>query len=213
MKKYFLLTIFALVLVLAPNSSVLASNRYEIPPQILYWGKMTQATNYEVGSCKENSGADWQQLADGTWAPPGDSLNTCQTGGLGGLTSNSLLDPWYRQGLGNQTNTLTGGYLNQSGYYPWGTNYPGNYSDYNDWFKNCVLMQSLVARPECQIYPRSGYFWPINQPWGSYSGDDSLYASYSSYGDNSSTYISASGDLGDLILGALLGYGLNQILN
>lgn len=207
-----LLISLSLSLSIAPFA--MASSRYDIPAQIQYWGKKTSATNFAVGTCKENSGGDWQQLADGTWAPPGDPLNTCATGGTNANISNSLLDPWYRQGLGSNTSTGTfNQYLGQTGYNPWGANYPGNYENTDDWFTNCVLMQSLVARPECQLYPRNSYFYPVSQPWGSYSGDDSLYASYTELNGGSATHVSASGKLGDLVMGVLLGYGLNQILN
>lgn len=191
---------------------VFAQDRNNIPAQILYWGKKTSVTNFPVGTCKENSGGLWQQLADGTWAPPADPLNTCLTGGvMTGYTGNTLFDPWYRQGL-NQNQNATA-FVNQTGYYPWGTNYPGGYTNTNSWLTNCVVMESILPRPECQGFPRAGYFWPINQPWGSYTGQDGVYASYTTNSSGvSSTQVAASGGIGNVIMGALLGYGLNQLL-
>lgn len=96
-------------------------------------------TKYPEGTCMDNGGNGlWQQNADGTWSPPNDEWNRCQNQwqNNGTNTNNS---PWQR-----------------TDQYPWGTNYPGGYTNYNDYFINCVLAQSLVARPECQAFPRTG---------------------------------------------------------
>lgn len=211
MKRIFItLTLFTLA-VLVGTPIALAQNRNNIPAQIYYWGKKTNITNFPVGACKDNEGGLWQQLADGTWAPPEDPLNTCQTGGVtAGYTGNPLFDPWARQGI--YPNQGIGTFANQAQYYPWGNNFPGGYSTTEEWFRNCVIMESLLPRPECQAFPRSGYFWPINQPWGSYAGEDGVYASYTDGPYGRSTHISGQGKLGNVLMGAIIGYGLNQLL-
>gem|GEM_PF-1833237 len=112
-------------------------------------------TNYDVGQCVNNQGALWQQLADGSWAPSGDPLNFCETGGLpSNWQDSSGYNPWLKSGLDYKFP-----YTQNIGYYPWGTNYPGGYSNYNDYFLNCVLAQSIVSRPECQMFPRISDFY------------------------------------------------------
>lgn len=211
MKKTFILFALAVVLSVLCSPKAMADSA-KIPSQILYWGKKTSATNYAVGTCKKVDGGYWQQLADGTWAPPNDELNTCETGGvMSGYTGNTTYDPWARIGL--TSNQTASNYLTPASYYTWGNNYPGGYTNTSDWITNCVLMQSLVARPECQAYPRTGYFWQIDQPWGSYSGEDGIYASVTTTSSGTQTSISAGGSLKNVLMGVLLGYGLNQILN
>lgn len=213
MKKISLVSALVALLVMLWSPLAFAQNVNNIPAQILYWGQKTSATNYPVGTCKNNNGGWWQQLADGTWAPPEDKLNTCLTGGvMAGYTGNPLFDPWSRQGL--YPNQGASAFVNPVGYYTWGTNYPGGYTDTNDWFRNCVLIESLFPRPECQAYPRAGYFWdsyPTYQPWGSYGNQEGVQASYTTGPYGSSTHISANGSLAEIAGGILLGYGLNQL--
>ena len=178
-----------------------------------YWGQKTEFTNYPVGECKENGGGLWMQLPDGTWAAPDDSLNLCQKQ----TSSNGLpsLPSWYQdswQGNGLDP-TFPWSYINPTQQYQWGTNYPGGYSDYNDWFTKCVLMESFMPRPECQQFGRAGYNWPISQPWGYYNNQsDYLMANQENTPYSSHTYISAEGKVGQILAGVLLGYGLNQWL-
>lgn len=213
MKKTILLFVLALAISFLASPGAMASSN-TIPAQILYWGKQTSATNFAVGTCKKIDGGYWQQLADGTWAPPNDDLNTCESGGVAsGYTGSALYDPWSRVGI-NTTQNAYSNYLSSSQYYPWGTNYPGGYTNTSDWITNCVLIQSLLPRSECQAYPRTGYFWQIDQPWGSYSGSDGVYANVTTDSSGTSqTTISAGGSWKSVLMGVLLGYGLNQILN
>jgi len=139
-------------------------------------------TNFDVYSCKEHEGGLWQQLPDGTWASPNDPINTCLTGGI---PASWLTNPTRNGWLGSGTN-YNFPYLQQSPYYQWGTNYPGGYTNYQSWLTNCVLMDSLVARPECQLFPR-------------------LYQTYPTYQTSSKTT--------KILRGLMLGYVLNQAFN
>jgi len=120
-------------------------------------------TKYPEGTCIENGNGLWQQNADGTWSPPNDEWNRC----LNQNVNPGLIDtyPGLNQWLGNGFESSFPQYQRTS-QYPWGTNYPGGYSDYNDYFINCVLAQSLVARPECQAFPRLGSTYPSNSTFG-----------------------------------------------
>lgn len=212
MKKIFLFLLSLVITISFYGSPVLAYSGDDIPDQILYWGKKTSATNYPVGACKQNNGGLWQQLADGTWAPPGDPLNTCLTGGVvSGYTGSSLYDPWSRTGINQDTGVLSA--IQPVSSYPWGTNYPGGYDNYNSWFYHCVVVESFAPRPECQAFPRSSYFWNVDQPWGSYEQQEGMSASYyTSSSGETATHVSATGGLGNFVMGALVGYGLNQLL-
>lgn len=111
-------------------------------------------TKYPEGTCIENGGSGlWQQNADGTWSLPNDQWNRCmgQNVNAGFLNSYSGFNQWLNNGF--SSNYPQWQRTNQ---YPWGTNYPGGYTNYKDYFTNCVLAQSLVARPECQGFPRLG---------------------------------------------------------
>ena len=44
-------------------------------------GDKTQATNYDVGTCKKIENGYWMQLPDGTWAEPNSTLNLCDSDG------------------------------------------------------------------------------------------------------------------------------------
>jgi len=112
-------------------------------------------TNYTPGTCVVHEGAQWQQLADGTWAPPGDSLNTCATGMPSNWLDNPQYNSWLKSGV-----DYNFPYLQQTGYSPWGTNYPTGTSSLQEYIVNCVIAQSIVARPECQTFPRLGNFFP-----------------------------------------------------
>ena len=124
-------------------------------------GQNNQLTKYEPGTCIENMGGKWQQLADGTWAPPNDPLNTCEFGVPQSWVGNPAFDPWNRAGLDQQY--PFGERMSQ---YPWGNNYPGGYENSSDWLTNCVLVQSLIQRPECQAYPRYSTMMSNYTPWG-----------------------------------------------
>lgn len=126
------------------------------------YGQKTNLTKYNVGACVDNEGGKWQQISDGTWAPPNDILNTCRTQGMPqNWTYNPQTNPWLRTGLDY---TYPNFQTNPS-YYPYGTNYPGpngGYADYNSWFLNCVVSQSFLPRPECQGFPSIGRLSSFN---------------------------------------------------
>jgi len=154
-------------------------------------------TNYQVGQCVENpsgSTSMWQQLADGSWAPPGDSLNTCQGGGLTG-------NIFSQTGLGNNYS-----YLQNLGYYPWGTNYPGGYNNYSDYFLNCVLAQSIVARAECQAFPKIGDFY-LNP----YNSTNSLTVAAKIEGIPISAQIPLSEKVANVVKTVAMGWTLGQL--
>ncbi len=114
----------------------------------------SDVAKYPEGTCIKNDGNGlWQQNADGTWSLPNDPWNRClnQNVNAGYLNSYPSLNGW--QGNGFYSNYPQWQRTNQ---YPWGTDYPGGYTNYQDYFINCVLAQSLVARPECQGFPRLG---------------------------------------------------------
>jgi len=121
-----------------------------------YYGRKTNLTKYNVGACVNNEGGLWQQLSDGTWAPPNDVLNTCRSQGLyQNWTNNPQTNPWMKTGL----DYAFPSYQRNTGYYPYGTNYPGpngGYSNYNDWYYRCVLLQSIIIDPNCQSFQTIG---------------------------------------------------------
>lgn len=96
---------------------------------------------HKIGDCVEMLGGLWQQLSDGTWAEPNDRINTCKSGGNSGFNFGMIPG-----GLGGNS-TLSGIAallaLNNS------SNNIGNMTQ-AQWFQNCVLTQSIIARPECQ---------------------------------------------------------------
>jgi len=165
-------------------------------------------TNYEVGECVENKGQVWQQLADGTWATENSDLNSCNSNSLLGWLGSDEYNPWLSEGLNDEDNWLD--ILNQRriGYYPWGNNYPGGYDNYNDYFLNCVVSQSLVSRPECRMYPKISDFY-LN-PYG--RGDSLTVASVVD-----GTYISAeiplSKKISSTVKSIAMGWTLGQLFN
>ncbi len=142
-------------------------------------------TNFDAYSCKEHEGGLWQQLPDGTWASPNDPINTCLTGGMpASWLASSTVNGWNASGA-----NYNFPYLQQSPNYQWGTNYPGGYTNYQSWLTNCVLMESILPRPECQTFSR-------------------LYQNYPTY-QTSQT----SSQTTKVLRGLMLGYVLNQMFN
>lgn len=126
------------------------------------YGQKTNLTKYAVGACIDNEGGLWQQISDGTWAPPNDILNTCRTQGMyQNWTYNPQTNPWLKSGIDyNYPN-----YQSNPSYYPYGTNYPGpngGYTDYNTWLSRCVVMQTILPLPECQAIPTIGNLSSFN---------------------------------------------------
>jgi hypothetical protein len=159
MKRIFLIILTAVLLIM-PATYVFAQSETS--------GKLT---NFPVGTCKEINDVLWQQLSDGTWAPPEDKLNTCLTGGF---PQNWINNPQYNPF--------------------WQTQYSQNYGmqnmDQRQWFLQCVLTQSIVPRPECQVYPGNwlnyNYGWNQNNWWNqSQLGQDiNRYLWYPRWGRN-----------------------------
>lgn len=159
-------------------------------------------TNYEVGKCVNNQGALWQQLADGSWAPSGDPLNFCETGGLPSNWQDSTqYNPWLRSGLDYQFP-----YTQNIGYYPWGTNYPGGYSNYQDYFMNCVIAQSIVSRPECQMFPRISDFY-LNP----YNSNNALTVGGVLNGQVVAAQIPLSKKVSEIVKTVAMGWTLSQL--
>jgi len=155
--------------------------------QELYGSKVPIA-KYWVGQCLQSDKEMIQQLSDGTFALPGDSLYTCNKRGLANnWTDDPSLNPW-------GTNSGTGmnfPYLpTATNSYPWGTNYPGGFNSYNDWLLYCVVGGTLIMSQECMSYPRT---WPNGVP--SYDNPLSPYGStgYNGYGYGGSNYGGYSG--------------------
>lgn len=153
-------------------------------------------TNYKVGKCVENPRGSknlWQQLADGTWAPPGDSLNSCQGVSASNIFSNVGLNSSFP-------------YLQNIGFYPWGTNYPGGYGNYSDYFLNCVLAQSIVARAECQAFPKIGDFY-LNP----YNSTNSLTVAAKIEGIPIAAQIPLSEKVANVVKTVAMGWTLGQL--
>ncbi|MDH4358723.1 MAG: hypothetical protein OEV37_02110 [Candidatus Berkelbacteria bacterium] len=165
-------------------------------------------TKYAPGTCIEHEGGQWQQLPDGTWAPPGDPLNTCALGVPNSWIGNPYYDPWYRAGFEQNMP-----YWDRMSQYPWGDNYPGGYDNNQDWLTNCVLMRSILPRPECQAFPRYGSMLPYNVPWSNMFGQ-SLYFQ-TRIGDNAN--LSVEIPLKDRVSSGLqyflLGWAINMAVN
>jgi len=201
--------------------------------QELYGSKVPIA-KYWIGQCLESDNETVQQLSDGTFAMPGDSLYTCNKHGLASnWTDDPSLNPW-----GANSGTGIGfPYLPASSRnYPWGTSYPGGYANYSDWFRNCVLFGTLILSDECMSYPRTyGNGVPVYDspmsPYGTggYSGYGyGGYGGYSGYGgsgysisiensggDSNVTY-SRWGDSNrnkDLLATLLIGAGTSWLIN
>ena len=147
-----IINIALVVVLILPSFAFAQTSGYS--EQILR-GQKTNLTKYPVGACIDNEGGLWQQISDGTWAPPNDVLNTCRTQGMyQDWTHDPASNPWLRAGMDyNYPN------FQRPGSYPYGLNYPGpngGYADYNSWFYNCVITQSFFPRPECQAIPSIG---------------------------------------------------------
>lgn len=157
------------VILLAP-ALAFAQTRHD--EQSLYKQK-TSLTKYPVGACVDNEGGLWQQISDGTWAPPNDILNTCRTQGMyQSWTNNPETNPWLRSGMGYDFPK----YQLNPGSYPYGLNYPGpngGYMDYNEWFRRCVVMQTILPLPECQAFPSIGNQTTISMQIGAGSSKKS----------------------------------------
>ena len=164
-------------------------------------------TKYKPGTCIDNEGGQWQQLADGTWAPPDDELNTCAYGVPNSWIGDPQYDPWSRAGLNQNLS-----YLNRMPQYPWGTNYPGGYSDQSDWFRNCVLVQSIIQRPECQAFPRYGNFMPYNYPLGNLSGSNLVFGTKIGSNVSVTARIPLTSKIGKIASSVLMGWAMGQYL-
>lgn len=174
----------------------------------IYMGQKTSITNYKVGTCKKLDNGYWMQLADGTWADPDSALNLCGTNGRATNWLNSTLyNSWLRSGIGQSSSTYSTNNLWQNNGYTT-TNY-GQFSSYNDWYINCVVMESIYPRPECQSSNYSGYY---TNPWDMAYGAN-LFAKIT-IGDTGSVTLAdstASKDISGILGGALLYVMMNNI--
>lgn len=193
--KKFVLVLASAGIILLPSAGLASSNLTNNP--FIYLGQKTSLTNYEVGTCKKHENGYWMQLADGTWAEPGSALNLCSSNGqLSSWLQATQLNPWLRSGLNTYNGTSYTSNYNNGRY----GNY-GNFSSYSDWYTNCVLMESLFPRPECQLGYSDYYSYPWNLTYGS-----NLFLR-TNIGDNTTLTIAgstSSKDLSGIISGMLL---------
>jgi hypothetical protein len=206
MKNYVLSVLIALSVLAVPTiscaqlSSVFNSNLPDRNP-FIYIGQKTSITNFKVGTCKELDNGYWMQLADGTWADPNSALNLCSANGqITNWLNSNLYNPWLRSGIGQNDSTFsTAGVLQNNGYK---TSNFGSFSSYQDWYTNCVIMESIYPRPECQNSSYNGYY---NNPWDLTYGAN-LFARIT-IGDTGTITLagsSSSKDLNEIIGGAIL---------
>jgi hypothetical protein len=209
MKSKILAVVAFALIVVAPavghaQWSNLFNNGSQSANPFIYLGQKTSITNFKVGTCKKLDNGYWMQLADGTWADPNSALNLCGTNGRAtNWLNSSLYNSWLRSGIGQNGSTYsTTGLLQNNGYTT--SNY-GQFSSYQDWYTNCVLMESIYPRPECQATPYQGYY---TSPWDLAYGAN-LFARITIGDSGTITLAGTTGskDLGGIIGGALL-YGL-----
>lgn len=103
---------------------------------------------HKIGDCVNMLGGLWQQLSDGTWADPNDRINTCKSGGNSGFNFGMI--PGNLGGVGSllgNSDGLSGiaGLLALNN----NSNNLGSLTQ-SQWIQNCILMQSIITRPECQ---------------------------------------------------------------
>jgi hypothetical protein len=170
MKKF----IIALILIILPQTTLAQTTN--------------SVANYPVGTCRQIEGKTgfYQQLSDGTWAPPGDRLNTCNMSNLYG----------------------------QNGYGQFGQNTLGQMT-YQQWFMNCMMTQSFAPRPECQgisalLMSMNGGL--NNSPWN-YPQLGRDYIAIQSGNVGVSIDLTDSGNSGNRWTNILMGVGLGWILN
>lgn len=149
-------------------------------------------TSYPVGTCKQIQGEYWQQMPDGTWASPGDNLNTCSENG----------------NIWNATNGLISGYGNQYSYNSQLAN-----MGTGEWLIMCLLINSLLPQSKCQGY---------NPMLGNYNnyGSNNNYLQYPALGRNYIAFggdnynLSVETDKsGDFWKTALIGVGMGWLLD
>lgn len=166
-------------------------------------------TKYTPGQCVNNKGGLWQQISDGTWAPPGDKLNTCASGVPNNWLSSYQYNGWLRSGIDQyQDNQGYTDPYNRTNQYQWGNSYPGGYGNYSDYFKNCVLMQSILPRPECQGFPS---YYNNN-----YNNDNANLFVRTRIGNNAylTANVNTSSDkISSIAKTALLGWAISRLFN
>jgi len=149
---------------------------------------------YKIGDCVTMLGGKWQQLSDGTWAEPNDPINTCLSGGNAGfnigMIPGSIANAGSLNGLTGIAALLA---LNNNS-----TNL-GNLSS-NEWFINCVLTQSIIARPECQglngVLANSGLYNNLGNTGLLGSVANGLLNTQLGVNSNSNTFFANVGDYG-----------------
>jgi hypothetical protein len=145
-----------------------------------------------VGTCRQIKDGYWQQMPDGTWASPGDKLNTCAQNGF----------VW---NFNNQN--FPGAYA--SGYNPTLANMSSS-----QFLVMCVLLSSLLPQSACQG------FNPTLSGYGSYgSGLGNLLRypqtgrNYIAIGGDNSLLTVSSDDNNNFWKTALIGVGMGWLLN
>lgn len=152
-------------------------------------------TKDPVGTCRVIKDGYWQQMPDGTWAAPGDRLNTCTQNG----------SVWNY----NNYNSLLNSYPYQSTYNPELAR-----MTYNQWFIMCVAMSSIIPQQECQGYNpmlRGG----LNNygAYNNYLQYPSLGRNYLATGGNNFSLTVESDDSNSFWKSALIGVGMGWLLN
>lgn len=127
--------LLAIIISLIPLSAYADTGLSEASPTASNTAIVTPP--HKVGECVSMLGGLWQQLSDGTWADPNDSINTCKKNQSGQSSTVSII------------NTLAGIAamiaLNKSA----GSLGMGGLST-SQWLTNCVLYQSMMVNPACQ---------------------------------------------------------------
>lgn len=188
---------------------------FALVPVSAYASTSTKITNFTVGTCKTINGGLWQQLSDGTWADPNDSINTCNgNSSLLGLGSSSL-------NLSNLSN-LSGltSLLSNNNASTLGTTSQAN------WIRQCLLTQSILPQSQCQ-----GLSYLLNSGLlNNNSSSLSNLLAYAQLGTATNSFYYANNGLAvsatfpqsssssnskfaSLALGFLTGWGLNQMFN
>ncbi len=148
--------------------------------------------NYPAGTCKQIKDGYWQQMPDGTWAAPGDNLNTCgQNLNIWNINQNNLYNQnnFYNPQLANMDN--------------------------GQWLLMCVLLSSILPQSRCQGYnPAVGNL--NNYGLGGFNSllqYPSVGRNYIAFGGNNYSVSVGTDDSKDFWKTALIGVGMGWLLN
>ena len=152
----------------------------------------TSITVKPVGTCQQIQNGYWQQMPDGTWASPGDKLNTCTQNG----------NVW---NYGSQYGSLG----SQSQYNPALAN-----MNTSQWLMTCVLLSSILPQSQCQ-----GYNPSLASSYNQLSGVSSLLQyptagrNYIAIGGANSQVTVSTDSSSNFWKTALIGVGMGWLLN